>query len=169
MLMLASRAIYPDEHSGPEGMVMTIGSAPVMTRRYKIRAATISSSYSELFALQVAPIYATVWYRCQLSELGIPMDTPPTIMVYQDSESTMIMALQWNAFKITKHLFCKGSFVKEIPVSNSMPADILTKSSKRSRSAKAFTDTACVQDDYNVTSGRRVVTRLFRYVDWYRY
>jgi hypothetical protein len=134
----ASHSIY-ESGTGHAGIIITLGSAPVLCRSYKIKTVTRSSSESELYALDEASTYV-VWYKCLLSELGVLTKRDP-IKVYQDNKSTIIMAIQGGTFKRTKHLMCKQSYVKErikngdmvlkYLTTTCMPADILTKPMSR--------------------------------------
>jgi hypothetical protein len=119
---------------GHGGIIITLGSAPVLSRSYKIKAATRSSSESELFVLEEASTYA-VWMRLLLKELGLPYSQP--IPTYQDNKSTIIMATTGGSFKRTKHIIARESFVRErvenkdiilkyLPTKD-MLADMLTK------------------------------------------
>ena len=129
----ASHCTHPDGR-GQAGMVITLGSGPIFSRSYKIKCTTRSSSESELYALEDASTYV-IWLRCLLRDLRLSVDEPTN--VYQDNQSTIIMAVQGGNFKRTKHLICKDSFVKERLHSGEMklqylpttimPADMLTK------------------------------------------
>jgi hypothetical protein len=129
----ASHAFHPSGHA-QGALVISLGSAPVFCRSFKIKAATRSSTESELYALEEASTYA-VWFRLLLSTLGIDVQYP--IPVFQDNKSAIIIAMQGGQFKRTKHLLCKESFLKEriesgdialkyLPTGQ-MPADMLTK------------------------------------------
>lgn len=129
----ASHCIHQDG-KGHGGITITLGSAPVHSRSFKLKMTTRSSSESELVVLEEASTYVT-WYSTLLKSMGIEARKPLTI--YQDNQSTIIMAMQGANFKRTKHLMCKESYVKEqitngeltlryLPT-NDMPADMLTK------------------------------------------
>jgi len=129
----ASHNMYSDGR-GQAGMVITFGSGPIFCRSFKIKCTTRSSSESELYALEDASTYV-IWLRCLLSGMHINIDAPT--IVFQDNQSTIIMAIQGGNFKRTKHLICKDSFVKERLLNGEMvlkylptklmPADMLTK------------------------------------------
>jgi len=99
---------------------------------------TRSSSESELVALEDASTYA-VWYAILLNDFGFPNVRPITI--FQDNQSTIIMAIQGPSFKRTKHLLGRESYVKERILEGDivlkylptgiMTADMLTKPVKR--------------------------------------
>jgi hypothetical protein len=129
----ASHALYHDGH-GQAGIIITLGSAPVLSRSFKIKAVTRSSSESELYALEEISTYV-IWYHQLLNDLQLYF-TKPSI-VFQDNQSTIIMAVQGGNFKRTKHILVKESYIKErilkgdiilkyLPT-NDMIADILTK------------------------------------------
>jgi hypothetical protein len=129
----ASHHTYPTGH-GQAGMIVTLGSAPIATRSFKIKMMTRSTSESELCALEEASTYA-VWIRVLMRDLRVGNDHPVT--VHQDNKSTIIMAVQGGSFKRTKHLIGRESFVGErirdgdmvlsyLPTEQ-MPADMLTK------------------------------------------
>jgi hypothetical protein len=124
-------------------MIIENGSAPVATRSVKIRMVTRSSSESELVALEDASTYA-VWYTGLLHDLGVVMKNP--MVITQDNQSCMIMAVQGPTFKRTKHLMGKESYVKErmlkgevairyVPTAE-MVADLLTKPMPRAKLEK---------------------------------
>jgi len=130
----ASHITHPDGLS-QAGIIITLGSAPILSRSFKIKLVTRSSSESELFALEEASTYAG-WLKLLLSDLGAPCSGP--ITTYQDNTSTIVMATQGGHFKKVKHMLVRESFVKErieqrdivlryLPTAQ-MPADILTKS-----------------------------------------
>jgi hypothetical protein len=129
----ASHNIH-DDGRGQGGIAITLGSAPIFCRSFKIKSVTRSSSESELVALEDATTYVT-WLHCLLHSMHINV-TQPTI-VYQDNQSTILIAQSGGNFKRTKHLICKESFIRErlenndivlkYLSTNQMPADILTK------------------------------------------
>ena len=105
----ASHHLYPEGH-GQLGMFIFNGSAPVACRSVKIKLMTRSSSESELCSVEDASTFA-VWYKLLLSDLGIELSGPITIL--QDNQSTIIIAIQGASFKRTKHLIGRQSYVKE--------------------------------------------------------
>jgi len=129
----ASHLLYPSGH-GQQAMIITNGSAPVATRSVKIQMVTRSSAESELVALEDSSTFA-LWYTLLLKDLGVELDKP--IKILQDNKSTMIMANNGPAFRRTKHLIGRKTFVKErlenkdirlryVPT-REMIADLLTK------------------------------------------
>lgn len=100
----ASHGVYPNAR-GHGGIFITLGSAPILSRSFKIKAVTRSSSESELYVLEEASTYAG-WLILLLSELAVELDEP--IATCQDNMSTMIIALQGGNFKRTKHLLGPG-------------------------------------------------------------
>jgi hypothetical protein len=129
----ASHGVHPDAR-GHAGIVITLGSAPIFCRSYKIKAVTRSSTESELYALEEASTYA-VWLRVLLKEFYIPTNGP--IHTFQDNKSTIIIAVQGGNFKRTKHFLVREEFVREriengdiqlkYLKTTEMPADMLTK------------------------------------------
>lgn len=130
----ASHCTHPTGH-GHAGIVITLGSAPVLCKSFKLKAVTRSSSESELYALEEATTYA-VWLLLLLDELRLPCTVP--IPVFQDNLSTIIMASKENmSFKRSKHLLTREGFVREKILSGDivllpkrteeMIADFLTK------------------------------------------
>lgn len=129
----ASHGVYPDGR-GHGGIFITLGSAPILGRSFKIKAVTRSTSESELYVLEEASTYAG-WLKLLLSELAVDAEEP--IPTYQDNKSTMIIAMQGGNFKRTKHLLVRESYVKErvdagdivllYLATEDMPPDMLTK------------------------------------------
>jgi len=95
---------------GHGGIIITLGSAPVLCRSFKLKQVTRSSSESELVVLEEASTYA-VWFRLLLSELGLALHHP--VPVFQDNKSTIIIAQNGGNFARTKHLLVKESYVAE--------------------------------------------------------
>jgi hypothetical protein len=129
----ASHCLHTDGR-GQAGVVITMGGAPILCRSFKIKSITRSSSESELIALEEASTYVN-WLHCLLKSMFISVDKATPI--YQDNQSTILIAQQGGNFKRTKHLICKESYVREridnndiklkyLPTSK-MPADMLTK------------------------------------------
>lgn len=129
----ASHITHPDGLS-QAGIIITLGSAPILSRSFKIKLVTRSSSESELYALEEASTYAE-WLKMLLSDMGAPCEGP--VITYQDNTSTIVMATQGGHFKKVKHMLVREAFVGEriangdialryLPTGE-MPADILTK------------------------------------------
>jgi hypothetical protein len=129
----ASHSLHADGR-GQGGVIITLGSAPIFCRSFKIKSVTRSSSETELVALEDASTYVN-WLHCLLKSLSINIKRPTPI--FQDNKSTILIVHNGGNFKRTKHLICKESFVREritrgevelkyLPTTN-MPADILTK------------------------------------------
>jgi hypothetical protein len=131
----ASHASHHTMH-GQAGIIITLGSAPIYCRSYKLKSITRSSAESELYALEEASTYA-VWIRLLLRDLRILNETRP-ITIHQDNMSTIIMAHEGETnFKRTKHLMIRENYTKErieqgeieikyLPTEE-MVADFLTK------------------------------------------
>jgi hypothetical protein len=89
-------------------MVITLGSAPIATRSFKIKMMTRSSSESELVSLEECSTYASVNSSAtQRSTCQVRWTS-----VHQDNKSTIIMAVQ-GSFKRIKNLVDRESFVGE--------------------------------------------------------
>jgi hypothetical protein len=119
---------------GQGSIVITLGNAPIFCRSFKLKSITRSSSETELVVLEEASTYAD-WLHCLLKSMHIRLNTVTPI--FQDNQSTILIAQNGGNFKRTKHLICKESFVRE-RINNGvitlkylqtsrMPADILTK------------------------------------------
>lgn len=129
----ASHGLYPDG-KGHGGIIITLGTAPTMTRSFKLKSVTRSTTESELYALEEACTYVT-WYKMLLFEMGL--DLPEPAPVYQDNKSTIILVSTGGNFKRTKHLIIRDAYVKErldngdielkYLSTKQMPADLLTK------------------------------------------
>jgi hypothetical protein len=128
----ASHGIHADG-KGHGGIIITLGSAPVYSKSYKLKIITRSSSEAELVVLEEASTF-TGWYKHLLLDLGIDVGPIP---IYQDNKSTIILAAQGGSFQRTKHLMMKQFYVKERIDCNEaclrhlstdkMVADLLTK------------------------------------------
>jgi hypothetical protein len=129
----ASHGIHRDG-KGQGGIIISLGSAPILCKSFKIKMVTRSSTESELIALEEASTFA-VWYRMLLKDMKIISDEPTTI--YQDNKSSIIIATMGGSFNRTKHLIGRQSYVREridskevileyLPTED-MPADLLTK------------------------------------------
>jgi hypothetical protein len=141
----ASHHLHPTGH-GQAGMIISNGSAPVAFKSSKIKMITRSSAESELIALEDASTYA-IWYSLLLRDLGVSKQKPITI--FQDNQSTIIIAIQGPTFKRTKHLLGRESYIKERILNGDvvlkylptgiMTADLLTKPVKKSILLKLLT------------------------------
>ena len=130
----ASHASHPDGY-GQGGIVLSLGSAPIFCRSFKLKSVARSSTESELIALEEASTYA-VWWKQLLHELGVHKKTQP-LRIYQDNLSTIILAQAAGSFKRTKHLVTKQAYVREriktgdielkYKRTDKMVADFLTK------------------------------------------
>ena len=129
----ASHLIHPEGY-GHTGIVITLGRSVVFARSVKQRMQTLSSTESELLALQEASTYV-VWMRHLMHELGF--DTSNPTIVTQDNQSATTIAEQGGNFQRTKHLVGRFNFLieriryKELVIkylaTEHMPADFLTK------------------------------------------
>jgi hypothetical protein len=129
----ASHCIHMDG-KGHGGIVVTLGTAPVLCRSFKLKTVARSSSEAELYALEEASTYA-VWLTELLKDFQYKDIKPITLC--QDNQSTMLIATGGPSFKRTKHLLCKEMYVRErvkdgdvklrYVTTTRMPADVLTK------------------------------------------
>ena len=129
----ASHLVHPDGF-GHTGIVITLGNSVVFARSVKQKMQTLSSTESEMIALQEASTYV-VWMRYLLKELGYNLNSPT--VVTQDNQSATVIAEQGGNFQRTKHLVGRFNFLKEriqfgdmeikYRPSEHMPADFLTK------------------------------------------
>jgi len=129
----ASHGLHSDGR-GHGAIAITLGSAPVMTRCFKLKPTTRSSSESELYVLDETSTYCG-WFKLLLRGLGYR--DPKPVQIYQDNKSTIIMAMEGGHFKRTKHLLIRESFIKEqldqgfcelkYLKSADMPVDMMTK------------------------------------------
>lgn len=133
----AGHASHPDAR-GHGGIIITLGSAPVFCRSFKLKHVTRSSSESELIVLEESSTYA-VWYKLLLAEIGCAPSGP--IPIFQDNKSTILIAQNGGNFKRTKHLLVRESYVSEriqegditlkYLATDAIPADMLTKNLPR--------------------------------------
>lgn len=130
----ASHHFHRDS-KGHGGIFITLGSAPVLGKSFKLRLTTRSSTESELVALEEAVTFA-IWYKRLLVELGIGRKHPITI--HQDNLSTMDIANKGGGqFSRNKHIGNRHALVTENITNRNvtlqhldtknMPADMLTK------------------------------------------
>ena len=112
-----------------------LGSAPVMSKTWKLKHVTLSSTEAELSALAEAGTYV-VWAREFLADLGFPQSGPTPVM--EDNQSAITMSIKGGGnFKRSKHLIVRQTFIDELikdgtlslqycPTTD-MVADLLTK------------------------------------------
>jgi hypothetical protein len=129
----ASHLLHQDA-KGHGGIILSLGSAPIMTKSYKLKINSKSSTESELVVLESACSYANWWFTL-LKELNI-MSTE-SIKIYQDNMSAIAMVKNSNFSNLNKHMVNRVNIIKEeltvgtITVEHLptkiMVADILTK------------------------------------------
>ena len=130
----ASHGVHPDG-KGQGGIIMSMGSGPVLVRTWKLKHVAISSTEAEISALSEAATYI-LWSRLLMSELGYSQESPT--VVYEDNQSAIQMATNGGgSFKRSKHMLVRNSFVTELVNSDvlrlqycpteDMVADMLTK------------------------------------------
>jgi hypothetical protein len=129
----SSHLLHQDAR-GHGGIILSLGSGPIMTKSYKLRLNTRSSTESELVVLEASTSYAK-WWHLLLSELQILKQT--SLLVYQDNMSAIRMVQDQTFDNLNKHLVnrvqlindqlsTKTIVVKYCPTDR-MLADILTK------------------------------------------
>jgi hypothetical protein len=129
----ASHLLHQDAR-GHGGIILSLGSGPIMTKSYKLKLNTKSSTESELVVLETACSYAK-WWTLLLSDLQIANKKP--IIMFQDNLSAIAMVKNLQFDNLNKHmvnrvqiiseeLLAKTIVVKYCPT-NLMMADILTK------------------------------------------
>jgi hypothetical protein len=134
----ASHGTHSDG-KGHGGIVITLGSAPIFCKSYKLRHVTLSSTESEISALSEAVTYV-VWGRMVLAEFGYTQSKPT--IIHQDNKSAILMNNRGGgSFRKSKHLLVRRLFVNEFieeqllclqycPTED-MSADILTKTTSK--------------------------------------
>jgi hypothetical protein len=129
----ASHLLHQDA-KGHGGIILSLGSAPIMTKSYKLKINSKSSTESELVVLESACSYANWWFTL-LTELNL-MSTN-SIKVYQDNMSAIAIVKNSNFSNINKHMVNRANIIKDHLSTNTiyiehlpttvMVADILTK------------------------------------------
>jgi hypothetical protein len=133
----ASHGVHSDA-KGQGGMIITLGTAPIFCRSFKLKQICISSTESEIVALSDTITYL-IWLRQFLKEIRNDIYLEGPTVVYQDNTSAIMM--QESAaghFSRSKHfMFLRSAFVKEHIDNNEitlqylpteyMCADMLTK------------------------------------------
>jgi ABC-type nitrate/sulfonate/bicarbonate transport system substrate-binding protein len=119
---------------GQGGIIITLGSAPIMAKSFKLKLITLSSTESELLALQESTTYA-LWLSTLLQDLNLQQNEP--IRIAQDNKSTIYIAEYGGNFSNSKHIINRQLFIaqhlheKDISLvycpTETMPADMLTK------------------------------------------
>jgi len=134
-------AIYADsshllheDARGHGGIILSLGSGPILTKSYKLKLNTRSSTESEIVVLEASTSYAK-WWHLLLTELEIMKET--SIIIYQDNLSAITMIKNEIYDNLNKHLVNRVHLIGEeissklITVkycpTDRMLADILTK------------------------------------------
>jgi hypothetical protein len=131
----ASHLLHQDAR-GHGGIILSLGSAPIMTKSYKLKLNTKSSTESELVVLEAATSYAK-WWTLLLSELNLPNISYKSIIIHQDNLSAIAMVKNSQFDNLNKHMVNRVEIIKEELKTNTisikycptdrMIADILTK------------------------------------------
>jgi hypothetical protein len=129
----AAHMLHKDA-KGHGGIIATLGSAPIVTKSFKFKLITRSSTESEMVCLEESVTYA-LWLSVLLKDFHFKFQVPVTI--YQDNLSTIGIVMNGGSFSRSKHMIAKYSFVKQhvdlkdIELvhcrTNVMVADMLTK------------------------------------------
>jgi hypothetical protein len=129
----ASHGLHADG-KGHSGIVVTLGSAPIVQRSSKQRTQALSSTEAETLAVGDALTYI-LWFRVLFAELGFDLAMP--VPVYQDNQSAIILYNGGGTFRRSKHMVIQRSFIRDLVQrhtvsfpylsTDSHPADILTK------------------------------------------
>jgi hypothetical protein len=129
----ASHLLHSDAR-GHGGIILSLGSAPILTKSYKLKLNTKSSTESELVVLEQACSDAK-WWLLLLSELEI--SNANSIKILQDNMSAITMVEKEQFHNLNKHLVNRVNLIKEDLLTNiisieycptgMMVADILTK------------------------------------------
>jgi hypothetical protein len=119
---------------GQGGIFITLGSAPIMTKSFKLKLVTRSSTESELIALEEACTYA-LWLSTLLQDLQL--SDVKRVTIANDNKSTLHIAKYGGNFSNSKHIINRQQFVSQYLSTNditlvccptdTMPGDMLTK------------------------------------------
>jgi hypothetical protein len=105
----AAHMLHKDS-KGHGGILATLGSAPIVSKSFKLKLVTRSSTESELLVLDEAITYS-LWLTSLLRELMPSHKTP--VKIFQDNKSTMALVLSGGSFNRSKHIINKYAFVKQ--------------------------------------------------------
>ena len=106
----ASHAFHADG-KGHGGTLLTLGSAPIYSRSWKLKHQTTSSTDSEISAMSEL-VSVVIWTRALLDELGFPQLLPTP--AFQDNTSAITMnEAGGGSFKRSKHLIVRNAFITE--------------------------------------------------------
>jgi hypothetical protein len=129
----ASHLLHQDAR-GHGGIILSLGSGPILTKSYKLKLNTRSSTESELVVLETASSYAK-WWSLLLSELKI--SNTNRITIYQDNMSAIAMVKKSIFDNLNKHMVNRVNIIKDDLDNNTisveycptelMIADLLTK------------------------------------------
>jgi hypothetical protein len=129
----ASHGLHTDM-KGHSAIIITLGTAPIMTRSAKQKIVALHSTDAEMIAMVDGLTYV-IWIRLLLSELLFEIDKP--IPVYQDNMSAILLYNGGGQFKRSKHMYIKQQYVKDLILRKiidikylsglEIPADPITK------------------------------------------
>jgi hypothetical protein len=129
----AAHMLHKDA-KGHGGILATLGSAPIVSKSFKFKLVTRSSTESEMVCLEESVTFA-LWLNALFRDFDFKSKLPITIL--QDNLSTIGIVMNGGSFNRSKHMIAKYAFVKqhvdsgEIELThcrtNLMAADMLTK------------------------------------------
>jgi hypothetical protein len=129
-----SSHLLHEDARGHGGIILSLGSAPILTKSYKLKLNTRSSTESELVVLEAATSYSK-WWHLLLSELQILKES--SIIIYQDNLSAIRMVENQTFDNLNKHLVNRVHLINNELVNklirvkycptDRMLADMLTK------------------------------------------
>jgi hypothetical protein len=105
----AAHMLHKDA-KGHGGIIATLGSAPIVTKSFKFKLVTRSSTESEMVCLEESVTFA-LWLSALLKDFDFKFKLPVTI--YQDNLSTIGIVMNGGSFNRSKHMIAKYAFVKQ--------------------------------------------------------
>jgi hypothetical protein len=129
----AAHMLHKDA-KGHGGIIATLGSAPIVSKSFKFKLVTRSSTESEMVSLEESVTFA-LWLSALFRDFDFKAKLPVTIL--QDNLSTIGIVMNGGSFNRSKHMIAKHTFIKQYVDSgeielvhcrtNLMAADMLTK------------------------------------------
>jgi hypothetical protein len=105
----ASHLLHSDAR-GHGGIILSLGSGPILTKSYKLKLNTKSSTESELVVLEEACTYAS-WWSSLLLDLEIVKNK--SIIIHQDNLSAIAIVTNTRFFNMNKHLVNRAKIIGE--------------------------------------------------------
>jgi hypothetical protein len=129
----AAHMLHKDA-KGHGGIIATLGSAPIVSKSFKFKLVTRSSTESEMVCLEETVTFA-LWLSTLFRDFDFKHKLP--VKILQDNLSTIGIVMNGGSFNRSKHMIAKYAFIKqhvdtgEIELihcrTNLMVADMLTK------------------------------------------